>query len=70
MFSLQGLPEFLTPNVLIDRMEVSVQSVQMVRERQRLTHEPIMNPFSVEFAQRPTPPTSPMKKIPVPTYAD
>ena len=70
MYSLQGLPDFLTPKVLIDRMEVSVQSVQMIRERQRLTHEPVMNPFSVEFAQRPSPPPSPVKKIPVPKYAD
>lgn len=70
MFALQGLPEFLTPKALIDRVEISVQSVQMVRERQRLTHEPIMNPFSMEFAQRPVPPPSPMKRIPVPTYAD
>jgi hypothetical protein len=70
MYSLQGLPEFLTPKALIDRMEVSVQSIQMVRERQRLTHEPIMNPFSAEFARRPSPPPSPMKKIPVPKYAD
>lgn len=69
MFSLQGLPEFLTPQAPVDRLELTVQSVQMVRERQRLTHEPIMNPFSVEFAQRPKPAPK-TKKIPVPTYAD
>ncbi|MGH7232551.1 MAG: hypothetical protein ACREJU_14515 [Nitrospiraceae bacterium] len=68
-FSLQGLPEFLTTKALVDRVEISPQSVQMVRERQRLTHEPIMNPFSVEFAQRPAPPPT-TKKIPVPKYAD
>ena len=68
-FSLQGLPEFLTTKVLIDRMEISPQSVQLVRERQRLTHEPIMNPFSSEFAQRPSPSPA-AKKIPVPKYAD
>jgi hypothetical protein len=69
MFSMQGLPEFLTTRVPIDRMEISAQSIQLIRERQRLTHEPIMNPFSLEFAQRPSPaPTT--KKIPVPKYAD
>ncbi|WP_447980378.1 hypothetical protein [Candidatus Nitrospira bockiana] len=69
MFSLQGLPEYLTLQTPIDRMEVSAQSLQLVRERQRLTHEPIMNPFSKEFALRPPPPPK-TKKIPVPQYAD
>jgi hypothetical protein len=69
LFSLQGLPEFLTLQSKIDRMEISAQSVQMVKQRQRLTHEPILNPFSQEFASRPLP-TPPTKKIPVPKYAD
>ena len=69
IFSLQGLPDFLTLHTLVDRMEISAQSVQLVRERQRLTHEPIMNPFSREFALRPPPPPK-TKKVPVPQYAD
>ena len=69
MFTLQGLPEFLTPQASIDRMEIGVQSLQTVRDRQRLTHEPILNPFSKEFAMR-VPPPKPAKKVPVPKYAD
>jgi hypothetical protein len=69
MFSLQGLPDPLTTQALVDRMEISAQSLQMVRQRQRLTHEPILNPFSKEFAQQ-VPPPKPTKKIPVPKYAD
>lgn len=69
MFALQGLPEFLTPQAPIDRMEIGVQSVKLVRERQRHTHQPIMNPFSKEFAAR-VPPPKPAKKIPVPKYAE
>jgi hypothetical protein len=69
IFSLQGLPDFLTLQTPVDRMEISAQSVQLVRERQRLTHEPIMNPFSREFALR-SPPPSKTKKVPVPQYAD
>jgi len=69
MFALQGLPEFLTPQALIDRVEIGVQSLQTVRDRQRLTHEPILNPFSKEFAMR-VPPPKPAKKIPLPAYAD
>ncbi len=69
MFALQGLPEFLTPQAPIDRVEIGVQSLQTVRDRQRLTHEPILNPFSKEFAMR-VPPPKPAKKIPLPAYAD
>jgi hypothetical protein len=70
MYSLQGLPDFLTLDALIDRMEISAQSIQVVRQRQRRTHEPILNPFSREFARRPPPPPSPLKTIPVPQYED
>jgi hypothetical protein len=69
LFSLQGLPEFLTIQSKIDRMEISAQSIQVVKQRQRLTHESILNPFSQEFARRPSP-TPPTKKIPVPKYAE
>ena len=70
IFSLQGLPEFLTLQSRVDRMEISAQSTQMVKERQRLTHEPILNPCSMAFANQAAPPPPPTKKIPVPKYAD
>lgn len=66
LFALQGLPEFLTSQAPIDRMEIGAQSIDLVRQRQRLTHEPILNPFSQEFARQPPPPPPPTKKIPVP----
>jgi hypothetical protein len=71
LFSLQGLPEPLTTKALVDRVEISTQSVELVTQRQRHTHDPIMNPYSREFPQHrlaPQPPTA--KKIPVPKYAD
>jgi hypothetical protein len=69
LFSLQGLPDPLTTKALVDRMEISTQSVDLVKQRQRHTHDPILNPFSREFSQHmPVPPTA--KKIPVPKYAD
>lgn len=70
LFSLEGLPDYLTLDAPIDRMEISAQSIQVVRQRQQQTHEPILNPFSEAFANRPPPPPSPMKKIPVPQYED
>jgi len=71
LFSLQGLPEPLTTKALVDRVEISTQSVDLVKQRQRHTHDPIMNPYSREFSQRtiaPQPPAA--RKIPVPKYAD
>lgn len=69
MFSLQGLPDYFTLKVPVDRLEISTQSVEFVRRRQRLTHEPVLNPFSPEFTRRPPPPPS-VKKIPVPKYSE
>ncbi|MCX5720419.1 MAG: hypothetical protein NT179_00105 [Nitrospirae bacterium] len=71
LFSLQGLPDPLTAKSLIDRMEISAQSIDLVTQRQRHTHEPILNPYSREFSQRPlTPPSPATKKIPLPKYAE
>ena len=70
MFSLNGIPDYLSLKTPIDRMEISAQSLQLVRTRQRLTHEPIMNPYSKEFAELPPPPKAKPKPIPVPEYAD
>jgi hypothetical protein len=71
LFSLQGLPDPLTTKALVDRVEISTQSVDLVKQRQRHTHDPILNPYSREFAQHRLAPQPPVaKKIPVPKYAD
>lgn len=70
LFSLQGLPDRLTTKALIDRLEISAQSLQLVKLRQRHTHEAILNPYSPEFAQQPPAPAAPAKSIPVPKYAE
>ncbi len=71
LFSLQGLPDPLTAKSLIDRMEISAQSIDLVTQRQKHTHDPILNPYSREFFQRPlTPPSPATKKIPLPKYAE
>src|SRR6185437_3401932 len=70
LFSLQGLPDRLTTEALIDRVEISTQSLQLVTIRQRHTHEPIPNPYSHQFGRQ-SPPTEPSpKSIPVPKYAE
>ncbi len=71
LFSLQGLPDPLTTKSLVDRLEISTQSIELVKQRQRHTHEPIMNPYSREFAELQAAPRAPKtKNIPVPKYAD
>ena len=70
LFSLQGLPDRLTTEALIDRVEISAQSLQLVTLRQRHTHERIPNPYSYQFdkqsgASKPSP-----KTIPVPKYEE
>ena len=71
LFSLQGLPDPLTTKALVDRVEISTQSVDLVKQRQRHTHDPILNPYSREFSQHRLAPQPPLaKKIPVPKYAD
>ncbi|MGB0910729.1 MAG: hypothetical protein ACPGYT_10220 [Nitrospirales bacterium] len=70
MFSLNGLPSHLTLDTTIDRMEISTQSLQIVKTNQRLTHEPILNPFSKDFATQPLPSEQKKKRIPLPQYAD
>jgi hypothetical protein len=70
LFSMQGLPDRLTRSVLIDRVEISAQSLQLVTQRQRHTHEPILNPYCGEFIRQSAVPVSPVKTIPVPKYAE
>ena len=70
MYSLQGIPDYVTLHVPIERLEFTTQSLQVVQHNQRHTHEPILNPFSPEFTQRPPQPTQKPKSIPLPHYAD
>lgn len=70
LFSLQGLPDRLTTGATVDRMEIGTQSLQLVKQRQRHTHEPIMNPYSPEFAAQAAPSPVPRKPIPMPHYAE
>ena len=71
LFSLQGLPDPLTTKSPVDRMEISTQSIDLVKRRQKNTHEPIMNPYSPEFSQhQPVQRPPQAKQIPVPKYAD
>ncbi len=70
LFSLQGLPDRLTTDALIDRVEISTQSLALVTQRQRHTHEPIVNPYSDQLDRQLAPAKPRVKTIPVPQYAE
>jgi hypothetical protein len=70
MFAVNGIPENLSVKTPIDRLEITTQSLQFVQRQQRLTHEPILNPFSPEFRAQPPVTTPAVKSIPQPQYAD
>lgn len=70
LFSLQGLPDRLTTEALIDRVEISTQSLQLVTLRQRHTHERIPNPYSDQFNTQSAPPKRSSTSIPIPKYAE
>ena len=70
LFSMQGLPDRLTTGATIDRLEISTQSLQVVTQRQRHTHEPISNPYTPQREQDPSPIKLLPKPIPVPQYAE
>ncbi len=70
LFSMQGLPDRLTIDALIDRVEIGTQSLQLVTLRQRHTHEPIPNPYSRQSGKQSAFPKPSSKSIPVPKYAE
>ncbi len=70
LFSLNGLPDYLTVDASIDRLEFTVQSLPRIHTIGRHTHEPILNPYSPEFARRAPEPPATRKTIPVPIYAE
>ncbi len=70
MFAINGIPNHLTLDTTINRMEIATQSLEIVEKSQQLTHEPILNPYSQEFANRPPPSDQQRKSIPRPQYAD
>ncbi|MDC8447183.1 MAG: hypothetical protein LV473_02385 [Nitrospira sp.] len=70
LFSMQGLPDRLTTEAFIDRVEISAQSLQLVTLRQRHTHEPITNPYSEQFNRQLAPAKPRAGTVPVPKYSE
>jgi len=63
------LPARLTLRDTVNRIEIAVDSAQLIIDHNKLTHETMVNPFSAKAASLPPPPEPDKKKIPTPKYA-
>lgn len=69
LYATEPFPPRITLNENVDRVEITVDSLQLIKDHNKLTHEAMINPFSSKAASLPPPPEPPKKKIPRPRYA-
>ena len=69
LYTAEILPSRLTLNDTMNRLEITVDSMQLIADHHKLTHEAMTNPYSAKAASLPPPPEPPQKKIPKPRYA-
>jgi hypothetical protein len=69
LYATEPFPPRITLNENVDRVEITVDSLQLIKDHNKLTHEAMINPFSSKAASLPPPPEPPQKKIPRPRYA-
>ncbi|HXZ44898.1 MAG TPA: hypothetical protein VEH53_08695 [archaeon] len=69
LYTLEALPSRLTLSNTFNRIEIAVDSAQLIKDHNKLTHEAMINPFSAKAASLPPPPEQPTKKVPLPHYA-
>ncbi len=68
-YTIEGFPSYLTLRAPVSRIEFGIDSVQLIKDHNKLTHEAIVNPFSAKAASLPPPSEPGRKKIPQPHYA-
>lgn len=68
-YTVEGFPAHLTLNATVNRIEFGIDSVQLIKDHNKLTHEAILNPYSAKAAALPPPSAPAKKKIPTPRYA-
>lgn len=69
LYTSEVLPSRLTLSNTVNRIEIAVDSAQLIKDHNKLTHEAMINPFSAKAASLPPPPEQPKKKVPTPKYA-
>ena len=69
LYSSEGFPARISVTDTINRVEFDIDSAQFIKDHHKLTHEPMLNPFSQKAVSQPPPPEPVKKKIPTPRYA-
>src|SRR5438132_3812202 len=69
LYAAEPFPPRITLNEKVSRVEIAVDSLQLIKDHYRLTHEAMVNPFSAKAAALPPPPQPPQKKNPPPRFA-
>jgi len=69
LYTAEPFPPRITLNENVNRVEIAVDSLQLIKDHHKLTHEAMINPFSSKAASLPPPAEPTKKKIPLPRYA-
>ncbi|HZC67902.1 MAG TPA: hypothetical protein VE201_04715 [Nitrospirales bacterium] len=69
LYATEPFPPRITLNEIVNRVEIAIDSLQLIKDHYKLTHEAMINPFSAKAASLPPPAESPKKTIPRPRYA-
>ena len=69
LYAAEPFPPRITLSENVNRVEIAVDSLQLINDHHKLTHEAMLNPFSSKATSLLPPPEPPKKKIPLPRYA-
>jgi hypothetical protein len=69
LYNSEGFPPRIRLSETVTRMEFAIDSAAFIRDRQKITHEALLNPFSENAKSLPPPPEPAKKGIPKPRYA-
>ncbi len=69
LYTTESFPPRISLSDTVNRMEFAIDSLRFIKDHYKLTHDPMINPFSAKAASLPPPPDPTKKKIPKPRYA-
>ncbi len=69
LYTAEPFPPRITLNENVNRVEIAVDSLQLIKDHHKLTHEAMINPFSSKATSLPPLAEPTKKKIPLPRYA-
>src|SRR2546426_8090954 len=69
LYTADPFPPRITLNENVNRVEIAVDSLQLIKDHHKLTHEAMINPFSSKAASLPPLAEPTKKRIPLPRYA-